>query len=159
MKPKNLTIIFFSILVLGCAKNKPEKFILGKWEVINVDGRQVKDNNPQIFKDFKNDLSYFEHITFYEDSLVYIDYLNTKPTLGTYYIVESAFFQDREAIYTSHFPLKDSTQVQKFNFQMARFDIKEFSRNKLLVTTDWLAGNETFYKKISIQFKKVGQFE
>ena len=84
MKTNNLIIILLTLLTISCAKNKPEKFILGKWEVIDVNAKEVKNNDPQICQDFKNDLSYFKHITFYEDSLMYIDYLNTKPALATY---------------------------------------------------------------------------
>jgi len=130
---RKYSFLLLILVLISCAKNKPEKFILGRWEVEYIDAVHPRDVDPQIFEDFKKDLSYFKEITFYEDSVVYFDYLNTDDRLGTYFFEETNFSDYTTIIDMSHFPLKDSTQFQQFSFKNRRYHIEKFTRNKLVL--------------------------
>jgi len=160
MKKKSSLIYFLSIFILiGCAKNNPEKSILGKWEIENVSAAFGYNTDPQIYDDFKKDLSYFKEITFYPDSVVYFDYINTDDRLGTYSFEESDSREYLTKLKMTHFPLKDTSQVQKFNFSNRSYYVEKFTRNKLILISTGSDANGTMYGDLKLALKKTGKFE
>ncbi len=155
---KYLTLIITTLIVLGCAKNKPEKFILGRWEVVNIDSERKTESNAHIFDDFKNDVSYFKEITFYEDSLVYLNYLNVQPILGTYYLAESIVDDFDFMVAIEHKNVNDTTYPKKFDFSNNSYFIKKLTRNRLML--ELVYGNpDGIYEDFYIELKKTGKFE
>lgn len=146
------------LIVLGCAKNKPEKFILGRWEVVNIDSERKTESNAHIFEDFKNDVSYFKEITFYEDSLVYFNYLHVQPILGTYDLTESNTDAFDFQVAIEHKLINDTIYPRKFDFHHNSYYLKKLTRNRLIL--ELVYGNpDGIYEDFYIELKKTGKFE
>ena len=146
------------LINLGCVKNKPEQFILGQWEVVTINSERKTESNTQIFEYFKNDVSYFKEITFYKDSLVYINYLHIQPILGTYSLRESIIDAYDFQIAIEHKNINDTIYPQKFDFSENSFFIKKLTRNRLVL--ELVFGNpDGIYEDFYIEFKKTGKFE
>ncbi len=160
MKVYSSLIYFICVLILmGCAKNQPEKSILGRWEVEFVSVAFGTNTDPQMFDDFKSDLFYFKELTFYKDSIVYFDYVNAEDRLGTYFFEESISREYSTDLKMSHFPLKDTSQVQKFNFSNRTYSVEKFTRNKLILISTGSDVNATMYGDLKLTLKKTGKFE
>ena len=162
MRYLKIIIVSSLFVLIGCAKNKPEKYILGRWEVVNIDADRKTESNPQIFEDFKNDISYFEEVTFYEDSLVYFEYLNMQPILGTYYIEQAKFSDDFDYwIVIEHKNVNSTTHPKRFDFSQETFYIKKHTRNKLVLELVYGSspGTPEIYDDYYLELKKTGKFE
>lgn len=153
-------IILIALLTnLGCAKNNPEKSILGRWEVVALDAIRKADSNPQIFEDFKNDASYFKEIIFYEDSLVYFNYEHIQPILGTYWMEENIFDDFDFQIVIEHKNIQDTIYPKKFDFDNSTFLINKLTRNKLRLELITCPCADGVYENFYIELKKTGVFE
>jgi hypothetical protein len=148
------------ILVLGssCTKNKPEKYILGQWEVQDV-YETHGPADPQIYQDFKSDLYYFEKMIFYNNNQVYIDYTHEQPKLGTYALVPYVSSQAKFTLEIKHFPLKDSTFQKKFDFHQTSFFLNKLNRNQMILQIKYSPGGDQVYQNLIYNFKKTGVFE
>jgi hypothetical protein len=157
MKRINYLLILL-IIITGCTKNNPEKYILGQWEVQEVYASNGSANQ-QIQQDFDADLYYFKKIIFYENKQVYIDYLHAQPKLGTYSISEFSTKPISSKLSVEHAFLQEGTFTQKFDFDNSSFVIKKLTRNKMYLEMVGCACGEGIYEQISIDLKKTGIFE
>jgi len=146
--------LFLVFLFIGCAKNKPQKTIQGKWEVLEISDHE---NETDLMPLFKSDNAYFKEITFYEDTLVYIPYLNREERLGTYSIEKVDADEYHSELFIYHADFVASERSENFKFHKARYMIHFMRKNKMkIVMRHQTSAN---YDQIDLVLVKTGEFE
>jgi hypothetical protein len=152
-----VSYILCLLMLFNCAKQKPKSSLVGRWEIIEI--RETFKQDSDLLESFKADIAYFNEITFYPDSLVYIPYLNREERLGTYKFSEN--FYDIEGV-IAQFELKHadfiaSEKSEQFEFFNADCSIKKITHNRLVLDLNFKGLVK--YKTITITLKKTGVFK
>jgi len=154
IKTNLILLICWSLIICACGKQKPEKYILGRWELESIETGSKKDW-VSVMSDFVLDVSYFKEITFYSNQTVYFNYINSDVRLGTYEFKDS----DIDVIEIRHAMIYDTINSYNFNFSLWEYRIEKLTRNSvILVTNGDPVGNDKI-KDLRLKFKKTGEFK
>lgn len=149
-----MLIILGLMFLTNCKKKISFETLSGHWKVVDIDRYEGK-SNPQIFEDFKNDLTYFEEVIFYKDGSLHFKYLNADPKLGTYHPANFPQANEGDIVFFNHSVFTDSTHAQKFEFVDMLYRVEKLTKNKLIIVPE--SHKEGLHNNIEIRFEKIAE--